>query len=430
MRVTVLQRHKTTDGVLHMPSDVYECDPDLAARSEARGLVMPTDAAVVDIDWWGRAGRVLSPLGEDETVAAVQVRTEGARTILQATTYDPGCSAYRLHSAINECSPHASMFVRFGDDNPHCSLRQVDGYAELPLVRHAVATADVVHTHMDFAVLELAQVQWTGLLVHHYHGSEGSTRNPYRLVLNERDEELRAVQVGARLYHQQFSPRMHWLPIAIPCARYAALSAEVRPLRTDDTYRIAHSPTLRKLKGTQVFLDVCEYLRSKGVKVRPILIEHMQHADALRAKAACDATFDSFWLGLQGSGLEAAAMGQPVIAGDAEARDAYVREVGECPYTFADNAAQLEEAIMRLIESPLQHGIEAERVGAYVRGYHDYAAVARRYDDIITHPDVPQPMQPLIVQAPPPVRVVVPEPVVQPRRPKPKRPQRPPLEKR
>lgn len=430
MRVTVLLRHKTLDGTLHMPNEVYECDPDLAARSEARGLVIPTEPLAVEIDWWTRAGRVLSPFEELTLVPQQLEPSVDSLTILQATTYDPGCSVYRLHSAINECSRHASMFVRFGDDNPYCSLRQVDGAAELPLVRHAVKTADVVHSHMDFAILELAHAQWRGTLVHHYHGSETTSRNPLTLVLNDRDEQLHAIQIGARLYHQQFSERMHWLPIAIPVERYAQLAARTRTERSDRVYRIAHSPTSRRYKGTQVFLDVMEHLRSRGVEVQPVLIENMKHGDALRAKAACDATFDSFWLGLQGSGLEAGAMGQPVIAGDVDAKAAYDRELGFTPYTFADNAKELEEAIMMLVESPLQHAIEAERVGEYVRAYHSYAAVAEKYEEILDSPDKPQPLKRLIKHKPPTPLIVEPEPLVHPTKPKPRRPQRPPLEKR
>ncbi len=48
----------------------------------------------------------------------------------------------------------------------------------------------------------------------------------------------------------------------------------------------------------------------QGIDIEPVLIENMEHGAALRLKASCDAVFDSFWLGMQGSGLEGAAMGK------------------------------------------------------------------------------------------------------------------------
>lgn len=442
MRVTVLKRHKTTDGVRHLPGETYECDADLAQRSAERGLVYAVELLPESIDWWGMPGRILTSeeLPEDETDGDVfaRERTPGAVTIIQGTTYDPGSSAFRLHSAINQCSPHASLFARFGDNNPHCSLRQLDITDDAALVRRAIETADVVHTHMDFAMLELARIQWRGVLVHHYHGSMGTTRNEKALVLNDRDAELNAVQVGARLYHLQFSDRMRWLPIAIPVDRYARLAALRKPAESK-TFRVAHSPTVRRFKGTEIFLDVCSKLRAKGIPVEPVLIEKMTHRDALEAKAACDATFDSFWLGMQGSGLEGAAMGQPVIAGDFDAAAAYVQHVGACPYTFAHDADSLSEILSVLAQDEVFRAEEAARVGAYVREYHDYPAVARRYSEIlkaripeIAVPELPlRPERaPLITHTPPPPVVTPPPPVTTPKRKPPKTPRRKPPETR
>jgi glycosyltransferase involved in cell wall biosynthesis len=114
------------------------------------------------------------------------------------------------------------------------------------------------------------------------------------------------------------------------------------------------------------------------------MIEGKRHGEALAMKADADLTFDSFWLGLQGSGLEAAAMGQMVIAGDNDVRALYVNsEVGECPYTYVRDRKQLTDAIEWAITDPDYRQREASRVNAYVTQYHDYAAVAKRYEQII-----------------------------------------------
>lgn len=442
MRVTVLARHKTTDGVLHLPGETYDCDATLAARSEARDLVYATDGPEgYEINWWSLPGRVVGE--KDDGVPLYVERTAGAITIAQGTTYDPGCAAFRFHNAINIASPHASAFVRWGDDNPHCSYRQLDGHFEAPLVRAAIAQADVVHTHMDFAMLELAQVPWRGVLVHHYHGSLSTPRNDRKLVLNERDDELDAIQVGARLYHLQFSPRMRWLPLAIPVDRYRRIAERYRetaPAAT--TFRVAHSPTVRRFKATDVFLDVVEKLRAKGVAIEAVLIEKLRIEDALLLKATCAATFDSFWLGLQGSGLEAAAMGQPVVAGDVEAANAYRAAISDVPYTFANDEASLASMLEWLATDPAFYAQEATRVAAYVRRYHDYPAVARRYVEILRErlpeiADVPEYDErpedlrgPLRTHLPPAPLTPDGEPLVVPRPRKTKTPKRQPLEKR
>jgi hypothetical protein len=187
------------------------------------------------------------------------------------------------------------------------------------------------------------------------------------------------VQLGARLYHRRFGGDVHWLPIPMPVAQYARMATPA----VGDTLRIAHAPTVRAIKGTDVLEQVVRDLRDAGRDVELVLIENLSHGDALRLKATCHLTFDSFWLGLQGSGLEGAAMGQMVVAGDAGARDEYAREVGACPYTFAGDRDELYAVLDRACTDADWRAAEAARVGAYVRKYHDYAAVSARYIQII-----------------------------------------------
>jgi len=207
------------------------------------------------------------------------------------------------------------------------------------------------------------------------------------LVEQALDDAWGAVQVGARLSHLEQSPRMHWLPIPVPVERYKAMAdtAELtrRPRRSRGVFRVAHSPTNRGYKGTDVLLDVTRRMRNKGIGIEVMLIEGMRHGAALLAKATCDAVFDSFWLGIQGSGLEGGAMAMPVIAGDTHVAALYREHVGHVPYTFADDAETLERKLTALMDEPEYYAAEAARVHAYVREYHDYAAVAKRYDAIL-----------------------------------------------
>jgi hypothetical protein len=144
-------------------------------------------------------------------------------------------------------------------------------------------------------------------------------------------------------------------------------------------FRIAHSPTWSMIKGTADFIAVCDELKSEGVKVEAVLIEGHKQPAALAWKATCDACFDSFWLGMQGSGLEAAAMGMPVLAGDENNKRLYQHHVGYVPYTFVRDRTDLKEAIAALT---LEHAFyieESQRVHEYVRTWHSYERVAAMF---------------------------------------------------
>jgi hypothetical protein len=185
---------------------------------------------------------------------------------------------------------------------------------------------------------------------------------------------------------------MEWLPITVPVARYRKLSKKRPATSPPNGFRIAHCPTRQSIKGTKEFLKAVDILNAKGLCIIPVLMTDLPQAEALARKRTCDATFDSFWLGIQTSGLEAGAMGQPCIAGDPDVRNLYRERVGYCPYTYAQDQQQLVEQIEQLATDSEYYAAEAKRVSDYVLAYHDYPAVARRYEEMLARwlgrPDV------------------------------------------
>jgi hypothetical protein len=367
-------------GIRRRYGETFTVPRDRVAEQEARGVVLA--ASAVRALWNDAPGRVLSPAGIPAPAPATPA--DHAVRVLHLCDYDPGSAAYRYHSAMNTDPGLVSAFVRWGDANPHSSLRQYDGDVDRRTVEALFLTADVIHVHIDYNGLyqHLRQLpdRARQVLVRHYHGSVSSSA-PRVLVENDRDRELGAVQVGARLYHYQFSDAMQWLPIPVPCDAYAEVGACRREV-TWGPLRVAHSPTVRAIKGTDVLERVVAELRAEGVPIELVLIEGVSHAEALELKGTCDVTFDSFWLGLQGSGLEGAAMGQAVVAGDPGVAQDYRARLGECPYTYADPET-LRDVLYRLALDPEFRENEAQRVGDYARSLHNYAAVAARYRSII-----------------------------------------------
>ena len=326
-------------------------------------------------------GRMLTPEGVPLSYTAAASPT-GPR-VLQLTTYDPGAAVYRYHSALNSVEGGRSVLVRWGHTNPHVDLRQWDGTDDRRLVDRLVEESDLIHVHMNYETLGHLS-RWPSAarhkIVRHYHGASINTLDP--LVNNEEDREFGAMQIGARLYHRRFSERMHWLPIPIPVRDYALLAQHTFVARP--AVRIAHSPTNWRIKGSLALQHAVIELQRKGLPVELVEIKDLSHAAALALKATCDITFDSFWLGIQGSGLEGAAMGQAVVAGDPEGKAEYENsEVGYCPYTYARDFDELGGVLERLILDPVHRAAEAARVHRYVSEWHDYPVVGRRYWSIL-----------------------------------------------
>ncbi|MCW5591050.1 MAG: glycosyltransferase [Burkholderiales bacterium] len=361
----------------------------------AGGLLMSEAAA--HALWHRPDGRILTPNAVLSTYRRAKLGERPLR-VLQMTHYDPGSSVYRYHSAANTIPGVSSVLVRFGDSNPHTSLRQWDGHKDMPAVRMLLRTADVVHCHMDLRCLfhELRSSLMPGQrLARTYHGSVLPEDAGKRvLVEREVDERNNAIVFGARPYHLRPEHGVkHWLPIPMPVGDYAQLATNRVQSRTGRPFRVAHSPTNKAIKGTDAFLAAVDILRGEGLNIEPVMIEGMEHGKALVLKSSCDATFDSFWLGMQGSGLEAAAMGQPVLAGDPDAQADLVRLGIGVPWTVANDSAALVHQLRRLMVEPGFYEQEASRVGDYVRRYHDYPRVGELYARILREHVTLQPPQ-------------------------------------
>lgn len=314
--------------------------------------------------------------------------------LLALARYDAGSTAYRYHSAANTVTGGVSTFARLGHDSPFCDLRQYDIEGQRAIVDELFNTAHIVLVHGDYEVLDQGMRRWHDrarqMLVRHYHGAQprhvGVEIESF--VKTALDDDLGAVQLGSRPDHKNYSPRMHWIPNPMPIADYQALRAKHWvPIeeRERKVLRVCHSPTHPRIKGTIEMEETAKMLERKGLGFDLIICRDMAQADVLPLKASCDITFDSFWLGLQGSGLEAAAMGQAVIAGDTQARDAFIRETGGCPYTFAGAFSDFADVLERLIVDPEFRASEARRAETYVRQFHDYPSVGARYWHILQH---------------------------------------------
>jgi glycosyltransferase involved in cell wall biosynthesis len=310
-----------------------------------------------------------------------QGRVESLR-IVQMMNYDAGLVAYRLHSAINATTRDRSVMVsdQGGSNNLLVGPWQYD-LRDKEVVRPIVQVADVVHCHVNYRPISaIGGLRPGQLIVIHHHGTTYRTA-PEVWDKNDVRACLRLGSTMDVLNHDK-TKTIQWLPNPVPIALYRRMAADAHAARRDQEVWIAHSPSKPRIKGTEILLAAVEKLRAMHLPVRLKMTTMVPHTEALWQKAACDLCFDSFWLGIQVSGLEAAAMGMPVVAGDTDTALAYAERLGAVPYTFADETT-LATVLEQLITDAAYRQAEVARVGAYVLEYHDEAAVAKRYLELL-----------------------------------------------
>lgn len=303
--------------------------------------------------------------------------------IAQIMYYDAGLVAYRLHTAINSTTRERSLMVssQAADDNPLKGPFQFD-LRDKAMARAVLKDADVAHVHISYEALEACGGARAGLpIVIHHHGTV--YRNDPELANRLDTRAILRLASTWDLMLRDKTGTLRWLPNPMPVALYRRMAAAARAARGDDgLVRIVHTPSKPKLKGTAELEAAVASLRKRGLPVALDLITNTPHVDALWRKAAGDICFDSFWLGIQCSGLEAAAMGMPVVAGDPAVAEAYQTNVGRIPYTFADEHS-LESVLERLVVDTVYRQAQRVAVGSYVLEYHDEAAVALRYLEML-----------------------------------------------
>ena len=299
--------------------------------------------------------------------------------VLQLGPFDPGAVIFRLHTAINTTTACSSVMATdaiapgSGEETMQVP-RQFNAIEDADTVRRLGEDTDVVHYHVTRFGEYLVNRRVPRVM--HHHGTVYRTSPE---VWNERDRDA-VLRLVSNLELLRYGDDLHYLPNPVPVREYAKLG---RPRWEPGILRVAHSPTKRHNKGTEAFLDAIDRCREMGVKVVPHLIERASIEASLLVKSRCHAVFDSFWLGMQCSGLEGAAIGVPVIAGDEYVRDQHHAEYGYCPYTYADSADELVDQLCNLATNEEYYRAEAERVHDHVATYHDPAYVAARYLDLL-----------------------------------------------
>ena len=139
---------------------------------------------------------------------------------------------------------------------------------------------------------------------------------------------------------------------------------------------IAHAPSRRSLKGTQIVLEAVEALIARGVEVELDVIEGVTNIEALKRIAQADLVIDQMRIGWYGVlAVEAMALGKPTVA--------YIRNdlIGklenDCPIIISN-----PKTLMHDLSNLLKDGKRLEAIGKqsrkFAKAYHSSEVVAKK----------------------------------------------------
>ncbi len=140
--------------------------------------------------------------------------------------------------------------------------------------------------------------------------------------------------------------------------------------------RVAHAPTARNKKGTELIIKAVETLKSRGYPVTLVLIEGVPHGEVKQLYRMCHIGIDRLLDGWYGNvSIELMAMGKPVLCYiEPELATHHRPDIPIVSATPLDLADKLE---MLLLDQGLRRRL-GEQGRAYVEKWHDANKIAEQ----------------------------------------------------
>lgn len=184
-------------------------------------------------------------------------------------------------------------------------------------------------------------------IVIHYHGTDiRGKKQPliHKLVASETYVSTQDLM--------QWVPGAEWLPTMV-IENDLPLADREEYLKSEHKFRILHTPTNPKIKGTEYIQNAVNELKQEGYGFEFSLISGRSHKEILHEMATCDLYIDQLILGFYGtSALECAAMGVPVAV--------YVKPEFESPFVSASKN-NIKERIRNILEGKIDLRQYAEK---------------------------------------------------------------------
>ena len=290
--------------------------------------------------------------------------------IADITAQDTGGQSFKLSRAINEYTEHTSRsfcgssdYLDFPTDITHDTDQSI--------IDEYLANTDIIHVHNMYRYANgWAPINPGAKWLIHQHGRPGQVDWGMVKLDDKKRGAKRFVSTINLLRYVDNNPE-RWIPAPIRLSDFDELK---KLYKKTDKIRIAHSPTNREYKNTNLLIEIVSRIPNAEL----VLIEGKPNAECLRIKATCDITFDQMHLQYGNSGLEAMALGQATIVGPTDdARENIEKIIGYEPYAYA-TPDTLEDILRRLVEDE-DYRNEMGKIGRkYVEDWHDDKKVAEK----------------------------------------------------
>lgn len=278
----------------------------------------------------------------------------------------------------------ATNYIAYQEDVPH-SLSRLEALYNAADVIHLNHT---LHGHLWY---DKGREKPTILEHHGLHKGSFDIDFPGAIAQATR---MGCIQIGSTANLELFGP-ITWAPIPYDLNALAKIRAQAlagarskagafaQGHADDDVLTIAHAPTNRAVKSTEVFIAAVNQLIAVGLPVRPLLIEKKSHAECLQLKAKADIFVDQLTLGYGCNAIEAWGMGIPVIGGvtNHKWRRHMIARWGSMPL-FEATEENLAKRITALVISQRLRQEFAELGLAHVRRWHTQAGHVKLMSEI------------------------------------------------
>lgn len=298
--------------------------------------------------------------------------------IIDITSVDTGGQSYKLARAIREYTEHESHSFIKELDYLNFPYENILGKHDRDFAKEYFASADIVHLHNKYRNANgWYEYNKNAKWLIHQHGRFGDNTDLNEIYDTDKKRgALRVVSTLNLLPYVNNDPE-RWIPAPFRLSDFTALKEKyyrIPTVRHPRKFRIAHSPTNRTYKNTDLLIRIC----SKIPNAELVLIEKKTNAEALLMRATCDITYDQMHLCYGNSGLEGMAFGQPVICGMPDrVRGAIKNYIGYEPFLFATPQTLMEKILLLMNDKDIfKHYSEIST--KYINDWHCDKKVAER----------------------------------------------------
>lgn len=210
-------------------------------------------------------------------------------------------------------------------------------------------------------------------------------RNNYERINAQDRSSSGLIRLASTLDLLQYGkPDLQWFPVPTPVSEYTRF--RTRKARSSRKVRFFHSPTVRGMKGTKLFIDCIEDLKHESPDyddLELVVVERSSHEDCMRIRGTCDVALDQVNnLCYGNSGLEACCMKMPVVANVHPTVYDELKERGIEPW-FVDpgfnDRSRLKECIKELYSDASLRKEVGMKGYRYVKEWHDLPVSGRRF---------------------------------------------------